>query len=96
MLVSEALGLIPRGEGARWAAEGRTTLGGDLPLSTSGGFTSRGHPAYVTPLYSFVEAVDQLRGTAGARQVTDARLALTSAELGNYNAALVHILEGVR
>jgi acetyl-CoA acetyltransferase len=96
VLVAEALGLTPRGKGAAWAVEGRTTLGGDMPISTSGGFTSRGHPAYMTPLYSFIEAVDQLRGTAGERQVKDAELALTSAELGNYNAALVHILEGVR
>ena len=95
VLVAEALGLTPRGQGARWAAEGRTTLGGDMPIATSGGFTSRGHPAYLTPLYSFIEVVDQLRGTAGGRQVTGAELAVTSAELGNYNAALVHILEGV-
>lgn len=95
VLVSEALGLIPRGQGADWAAEGRTTLGGDIPISTSGGLTSRGHPPYVTPLYSILEAVEQLRGGAGERQVPDARLAVTSAELGNYNAALVHVLEGV-
>jgi acetyl-CoA C-acetyltransferase len=95
ILVSEALGLVPRGEGARWAADGRTSLGGSIPLSTSGGLMSRGHPPYVTPLYNFVEAVDQLRGTAGARQVTDATLGVTTAELGNYNAALVHVLEGV-
>ncbi|EOM76933.1 thiolase family protein [Rhodococcus rhodnii] len=95
VLAAEALGLTPRGEGARFAAEGRTSLGGDIPICTSGGLTSRGHPAYVTPLYSFVEVFDQLRGTAGQRQVHGAELALTSAELGNYNAALVHILEGV-
>jgi acetyl-CoA acetyltransferase len=96
VLASEALGLAPRGQGARYAVEGRTSLGGDIPISTSGGLTSRGHPAYITPLYSFVEALDQLRGTAGERQVEGAELALTSAELGNYNAALVHVLEGVR
>ncbi|MEA2768773.1 MAG: hypothetical protein QOD93_1735, partial [Acetobacteraceae bacterium] len=39
---------------------------------------------------------DQLRGRAGARQVAGARLALTSAELGNYNAAMVHVLEAVQ
>lgn len=95
VLVSEALGLIPRGEGARWAADGRTTLGGDLPTATSGGLTSRGHPPYVTPLYGILEAVEQLRGDAGDRQVAGARLAVTSAELGNYNAALVHVWEGM-
>jgi acetyl-CoA acetyltransferase len=96
VLVGEALGLTPRGQGAAWASEGRTALGGDIPISTSGALTSRGHPAYMTPLYSFVEAVDQLRGTAGERQVENAELALTSAELGNYNAAIVHVLEAVR
>lgn len=95
VLAAEALGLTPRGKGASYAAEGRTSLGGDIPICTSGGLTSRGHPAYITPLYSFVEIFEQLRGVAGQRQVHNAELALTSAELGNYNAALVHILEGV-
>ncbi|WP_084470974.1 thiolase family protein [Nocardia speluncae] len=95
VLAAEALGLMPRGMGAKYAAEGRTGLGGDIPICTSGGLTSRGHPAYITPLYSFVEAFEQLCGAAGARQVHDVELALTSAELGNYNAALVHVLEGV-
>lgn len=93
VLVSEALGIAPRGAGAKYAAEGRTTLGGDIPLSTSGGLTSRGHPAYVTPLYNILEAVEQLMHRAGDRQVKDAEIGLTSAELGNYNAAMVHILE---
>ena len=96
VLASEALGLMPRGRGAFGAAEGQTSLGGRIPICTSGGLLSRGHPAYVTPFYSFVEALEQLQGRAGERQVRDARLALTSAELGNYNAALVHVLEAVR
>jgi acetyl-CoA C-acetyltransferase len=93
VLVSEALGIAPRGAGAKYAAEGRTTLGGDIPLSTSGGLTSRGHPAYVTPLYNLLEAVEQLMHRAGDRQVQDATIGLATAELGNYNAAMVHILE---
>lgn len=96
VLVSEALGLAPRGMGARMARDGETTLGGRIPICTSGGLQSRGHPAYVTSFYSFVEVMDQLRGRAGERQVIGARLALTSAELGNYNAALVHVLEAVQ
>ncbi len=95
VLVSEALGFAPRGAGARMARDGETTLGGRIPICTSGGLQSRGHPAYVTPFYSFVEIMDQLRHRAGARQVANARLAVTSAELGNYNAALVHVLEAV-
>ena len=96
VLVSEAVGLAPRGGGARAAAEGETRLGGRIPVSTSGGLTSRGHPSYATPLYNFIEVADQLRGRAGQRQVVNAELALTSNELGNYNAALVHILEARR
>lgn len=95
VLVSEALGIVPRGAGAAFAAEGRTTLGGDIPISTSGGLTSRGHPAYVTPLYNILEAVEQLMHLAGERQVRDAGIGLTTAELGNYNAALVHVLERI-
>jgi hypothetical protein len=39
---------------------------------------------------------EQLRGRAGERQVADARLGLATGELGNYNAALVHVLEAQR
>jgi len=93
VLVAEALGLLPRGRGARATADGETRLGGRIPIATSGGLLSRGHPPFVTPLYSFVEVLEQLRHRAGSRQVHDAALALVSAELGNYNAALVHVLE---
>jgi len=95
VLASEALGLVPRGEGARRCSEGETSLGGRIPICTSGGLQSRGHPAHVTPFYSFLEINQQLTGRAGERQVANARLAATSAELGNYNAAMVHVLEGV-
>jgi hypothetical protein len=50
----------------------------------------------VTPLYSFLEVYEQLTGRAGARQVAGAELAVTTAELGNYNAAMVHVLERIR
>lgn len=95
ILVTEAIGLMPRGHGARAAAEGETRLGGRIPVSTSGGLTSRGHPAYVTSLYNYVELAEQLRGRAGERQVKNARLGISTGELGNYNAALVHVLEAM-
>lgn len=96
VLVSEAIGLIERGQGARAAQEGRTRIGGEIPLSPSGGLTSRGHPALVTSLYNLVEVCEQLRDRAGERQIRGARLALTTGELGNYNAAIVHVFEGIR
>lgn len=95
VLVTEALGLVPRGQGAHAAAQGETRLGGRIPVSTSGGLTSRGHPAYVTSLYNYVELAEQLRGRAGERQVKGARLGISTGELGNYNAALVHVLEAM-
>lgn len=95
VLVSEAIGLCARGQGARAAFDGETRLGGRIPVSTSGGLTSRGHPAYVTSLYNYVELADQLRGRTGERQVGNARLGLATGELGNYNAALIHILEAM-
>jgi acetyl-CoA C-acetyltransferase len=91
--VAEACGLLERGKGARASADGQTSIGGRIPLSTSGGLLSRGHPPHVTPLYGFVELADQLRRCAGARQVEGAELGLITCELGNYNAALVHILQ---
>lgn len=94
ILAAEALGLLERGRGGRAAVEGESALGGRIPINTSGGCQSRGHPARLTPLYNLVELFQQLTGTAGERQVGGADLALMSCELGNYNAALVHILEG--
>ncbi|MDO9504278.1 MAG: thiolase family protein [Comamonadaceae bacterium] len=96
VLVSEAIGLVPVGQGARASFEGETTLGGRIPISTSGGLTSRGHPAYVTSLYNYVELAEQLRGRAGERQVRNARFGVATGELGNYNAALVHVLEAMQ
>jgi acetyl-CoA C-acetyltransferase len=95
VLAGEALGLTPRGRGAAEAQAGETSLGGRIPICTSGGCLSRGHPAYVTGLLTIYELWEQLTHRAGERQVADARLAAGSCELGNYNAALIHILEAV-
>lgn len=94
VLASEALGWFDRGRGATAAANGETSIGGKTPLNTSGGCLSRGHPPAVTALYGLLEVHEQLLGLSGARQVHNARLAMTSCEAGNYNAAIVHILGG--
>ena len=95
VLASEALGLTPRGRGAAEAQAEGTSLGGRIPICTSGGCLSRGHPAYVTGLLTIYELWEQLTHRAGERQVANARLGAGSCELGNYNAALIHILEAV-
>ncbi len=94
ILASEALGLFARGSGAAAAANGATSLGGIYPVNTCGGCLSRGHPPEVSPLYDILEACTQVLGRAERRQVEGARLAMSVSELGKYNAALVHILEG--
>jgi acetyl-CoA acetyltransferase len=74
-LTLEALGFCGRGEALDWIAGGRIRPGGDVPLNTSGGGLSYCHPGQFGILL-LIEAVAQLRGDAGARQVPDARLAV--------------------
>lgn len=88
----EGLGLCPRGEGGAMAHRGDTALGGRIPVNTSGGLTSRGHPVGATGLAQIVELCLQLRGGAGERQVEGARVALAENHgglLGRAPAAAV-------
>jgi acetyl-CoA C-acetyltransferase len=89
---SEDLGLVPRGMGARWAAEGRTRVGGDIAINASGGLLSKGHPVGATGVGQIYEAAKQLRGEY-ANQVAGARLALTQNVGGAGVACTVTILE---
>jgi len=92
ILVTEAIGLFPRGAGHRALAEGQTGIHGKHPINTSGGCLGRGHPPQLTGLYGLLELRDQLLGRAGARQVANMQHGLHTCELGNYNATLAHIL----
>ncbi|KAA9163316.1 thiolase family protein [Amycolatopsis acidicola] len=92
LILTEAVGLFPKGTGGEAAAAGATSIGGQIPVSPSGGLASRGHPPHVTPLYNVYEAVQQLRGEAGPRQVTGASVGAVTAELGDYNATMMHVL----
>ena len=75
LLSLEALGFCGRGEAAAFVADGRTRPGGAFPLNTSGGGLSYCHPGQFGVLL-LVEAVRQLRGESGERQVEGARVAL--------------------
>jgi acetyl-CoA acyltransferase len=72
----EELGFCGPGEGAALVKNAETSLGGRLPVNTSGGLESRGHPVAATGGAQIAELVMQLRGEAGARQVAGARYAL--------------------
>lgn len=96
---TEALGFCPEGEGGVFAESGATRLGGKLPVNTSGGLESRGHPIGASGMAQIHEIVTQLRGEAGPRQVEGARLGLTEnggGTLGFEEASMtIHILEKV-
>ncbi len=76
IIQSENLGLVPFGGGGPAAERGEFTLGGRIPINTSGGLESKGHPLGATGLGQIYELVTQLRGEAGARQVEGARHAI--------------------
>ncbi|MFF0773304.1 acetyl-CoA acetyltransferase [Nonomuraea wenchangensis] len=75
----EDYGFCPKGEGGPYVASGATALGGPLPVNTHGGFLSEG---YVHGVNHIAEAVSQLRGEAGDRQVPGAEVALSTAQPG--------------
>lgn len=72
----EALGLTPEGTAERYIRDGQNTYGGKHVVNPSGGLLSKGHPLGATGLAQCYELTQQLRGSADARQVEDARLAL--------------------
>jgi acetyl-CoA acetyltransferase len=72
----ENLGFVAPGEGGPAAERGEFTLGGRVPVNTSGGLESKGHPLGATGIGQLFELVTQLRGEAGKRQVEGARHAI--------------------
>lgn len=76
LLTYEALGLCAPGEGGRLVDDNATTYGGTWVVNPSGGLISKGHPLGATGLAQCSELTWQLRGTADARQVDGARIAL--------------------
>ena len=81
LLWMEGLGLCERGEAAKVVASGATAIGGKLPVNASGGLLS-GVPINVAGLNRVAEAVLQLRGEAGERQVRGASIAVAQGHSG--------------
>ncbi|HTV67843.1 MAG TPA: beta-ketoacyl synthase N-terminal-like domain-containing protein [Rhizobiaceae bacterium] len=89
---SEDLGLVPRGKGAVWAAEGRTAVGGEIPINPGGGLLAKGHPVGATGLGQIYEIVTQLRGKH-PNQVKNAGVGMTHNLGGAGVACTVTILK---
>ncbi len=97
LIAYEEIGLCGKGEGAKLVEDGDTKLGGRIPVNTSGGLVSKGHPVGATGTAQISEIVWQLRGEAGRRQVENARVGLTQnggGAIGNEPAVMsIHILK---
>jgi len=92
----EAMGLTPRGQGARAILEGWTEKDGRLPVNPSGGLKAKGHPIGATGVSMHVLAAMQVSGQAGDMQIKGAKLAgvfnMGGAAVANY----VSVLEPLR
>ncbi|HEY9390699.1 MAG TPA: acetyl-CoA acetyltransferase [Mycobacteriales bacterium] len=87
----EDLGFCAKGEGGAFVSGQRTAPGGDFPLNTSGGGLSYTHPG-MFGMFLLIEAVRQLRGECGPRQVTDAEIALVNGMGGYLSSAATAVL----
>ena len=77
----EGLGFCGRGEGGKLIDSGKTQIGGQLPVNTSGGVLS-GNPVTVAGMARVAEIFLQLRGEAGERQVSGASIGLAHGVTG--------------
>jgi acetyl-CoA acetyltransferase len=81
----EDYGFCPKGDAAAFVADGNIALGGSLPVNPHGGHLSEG---YVHGINHIAEAVSQLRGESGPRQVPGAAVALSTGQPGYVAGAM--------
>ena len=91
ILFLEDLGFCTKGEGGAFVASGAIAPGGALPVNTNGGGLSCVHPG-MYGMFTLVEAVQQLRGEAGERQVAGAELALCHGNGGVLSSQITNVL----
>lgn len=92
IMLLEELRFCNPGDAAPFYAEGRAAIGGELPVNTHGGMLSHAHAGVAGGLLSIVEAVNQLRGGLGERQVLGAQVALVHNEGGIMSSHCTVIL----
>ncbi len=90
ILFLEDLGFCPKGEGGRFVADGHIAPGGSLPINTNGGGLSCVHPG-MYGMFITIEAVEQLRGTCGERQIPGANIALAHGTGGRLSSQVTAI-----
>lgn len=91
ILFLEDLGFCPKGEGGRFVADGAIAPGGTLPVNTNGGGLSCVHPG-MYGIFAVIEAVRQLRGEGGDRQVPGATTAVAHGNGGTLSSQATAIL----
>ncbi len=93
IMAIEDLGFFDKGEGGPATEKGKTALNSEISVNTSGGLKAKGQPVGAVGINQAVEAVIQLRGGAGDRQVEDAQYGMTHNVGGTGASAVVHIFE---
>jgi acetyl-CoA C-acetyltransferase len=96
LMIYEAMGLTPKGEGARAIDEGWTEKNGRLPVNPSGGLKAKGHPIGATGVSMHVVAAEQLMGSADAMQISGAELGAVFNMGGAGVANCTSLLERLR
>lgn len=91
ILFLEDLGFCPKGEGGRFVEGGRIAPGGALPVNTNGGGLSCVHPG-MYGMFLTIEAVEQLRGQGGERQIDGAEIALCNGNGGLLSSQVTAVL----
>lgn len=92
IIAIEELGFFERGKGFEAIEQKWTAHGGKVPVNTSGGLLSKGHPIGATGIAQIVQVVDQLRGTA-CNQVDNARIGLAQNLGGTGAYSIVHLFK---
>jgi acetyl-CoA C-acetyltransferase len=93
IVASEDLGFVEKGKGGPFAAEGCSAITGRLPINTSGGLKSKGHPVGATGVGQICDLTMQIRGDAGERQVRRHRIGFAQ-NLGGSGATCVVTILG--
>jgi acetyl-CoA acetyltransferase len=97
LMYYEGLGLCEPGGAVDLIRSNATAVNGSMPVNPSGGLLCRGHPVGATGVAQVAEIVWQLRGTAGARQVSDPKVGVTHCTGGgisglDHGACAIHVL----